>query len=67
MMRFPVGLIVFLLYAVLSGLTFRKAWGHWAVGQEDLGFWFTVVAILLGIAGTGALVGWWIHSRPTED
>lgn len=65
-MRFPVGVFVFLFYAVLSGLTLRKAVGHWAAGQDDLGFWFTVVAVLLGIAGTGALVGSRIHSRPTE-
>ena len=32
----------------------------------DVGFWWTVIAVLLAIAATGALVGTWIHTQPGQ-
>ena len=45
---------------------FRVSSAGWADGHSDLGFWWTVIAGLLTIAGLGALIGTWIHTQPTD-
>lgn len=35
----------------------------WDSGYSELGFWWTVVAVLLATAGVGALIGTWIHTQ----
>ena len=35
-----------------------------SLGQDDVAFWWTVIAGLLAIAGLGALVGTTIHHLP---
>ena len=52
---------------VWLGLAFgalRNGQAGWAAGHSDLGFWWTVIAALLAIAGAGALIGTYLHTRP---
>ena len=51
------------------GLAFgalQTAGAGWSSGFSDLGFWWTVIAAILAIAGVSAMVGTWIHTRPSE-
>jgi len=66
-MKLIIGIIITVLYAVLSGLAFTASNGGWAEGHSDLGFWWAVIGTLLGIAGLGALFGTWSHTRPSEE
>ena len=50
----------------MSILAFRNSSAGWDAGHSDLGFWWTVIAGLLAIAGLGALIGTWIHTQPTN-
>ncbi len=45
---------------------FRNGGAGWDAGHSDLGFWWTVIAGLLAIAGLVALIGTWIHTRPSD-
>jgi hypothetical protein len=65
-MKRIVGIAIGLLYVLLSTLAFVTSRGGWQAGHQDLGFWWGVVGTLLGIAALGAIVGTWIHTRPTE-
>jgi hypothetical protein len=66
-MKLIVGIIIGMLYGVLSGLAFRTSSGGWAAGYSDLGFWWAVIGTVLGVAGLGALIGSWVHTRPQHD
>jgi mono/diheme cytochrome c family protein len=45
---------------------YRSASAGWDAGHSDLGFWWAVIAGLLAITGLSALIGTWIHTRPSE-
>lgn len=49
----------------LAAAAARTASLGWGGGHTDVGFWWTVIAGFLGIAGLGAVVGTAIHSRRT--
>jgi hypothetical protein len=66
-MKLIVGVVIGAFYLGLSALAFRVSSSGWAAGHSDLGFWWAVIATLLAIAGLGAMVGSWIHTRPTAD
>lgn len=66
-MKFLVGIVIGVIYAVLVGLALNQSAQGWQAGQADLGFWWTVIGTLLGIAGLGAVIGTWLHTRPAED
>jgi len=66
-MKIFVGIAIGVLYVVLSALAFGTSRGGWLAGHSDLGFWWGVIGTLLGIAAIGAMVGTWLHTRPTED
>lgn len=66
MKRF-IGIVIAAFYAVLSGLAYSTSGGNWSAGNSDLGLWWAVIGTLLGIAGLGALIGSWLHTRPAED
>jgi hypothetical protein len=66
-MKLIIGLVIGAFYLGLSALTYRHASGGWAAGHSDLGFWWSVIASLLAIAGLGAIVGSWIHARPAAE
>ena len=66
-MKRIIGIGLGLFYALLSGLAFTTSTRNWSVGNSDLGLWWAVVGTLLGIAGIGALLGTWFHTRPAKD
>ena len=55
-----------LLYIGIAYGALMRANEGWATGYEDVGFWWTVIAVILAIAATGALIGTWLHTRPRE-
>jgi hypothetical protein len=61
------GMGVGVLYFGIAFGAFTRAQNGWATGYEDIGFWWTVIAAILAIAATGALVGTWIHTQPREQ
>ena len=65
-MKRILGMGVGVVYLGIAFGAYRNAGAGWASGYPDLGFWWTVIATLLGIAGLGALIGTWIHTRSTE-
>jgi hypothetical protein len=66
-MKFMIGIVLGLFYAALVGLAFNQSAGAWQAGNADLGFWWAVIGSILGVAGSGAVIGTWIHTRPVED
>lgn len=62
-MKRILGMGVGLVWYGLAFGALRNASAGWEGGHSDLGFWWTVIACLLGIAATGALVGTFIHTR----
>jgi len=63
-MKKTLGLLAGLGLLALSAASARTALLGWGGGHADVGFWWTVIACLLGIAAVGALVGTAIHARP---
>lgn len=51
------GFVVGGIWLVFVAWAFRVSQAGWSEGHADLGFWWTVIATLYGIAGTAALVG----------
>jgi hypothetical protein len=66
-MKRIIGIVIGVFYALLSGLAFTTSTLNWSVGNSDLGLWWAVIGTILGIAGVGALLGTWFHTRPVED
>jgi hypothetical protein len=66
-MKFMIGIVLGVFYATLVTLAFLQSSGAWAAGNADLGFWWAVIAAILAIAGSGAVIGTWVHTRPSED
>lgn len=66
-MKFLIGVGIGIGYAVLVALAFMTSGAAWQAGNADLGFWWAVIGSILAIAGSGAVVGSWIHTRPAED
>ncbi len=66
-MKFAIGIVVFGLYALLSGLAFRSSLGSWSLGHSDHGVGWSVIGSHRRIAGLGALVGSWLHTKPSTD
>jgi len=52
---------------VLAGFAWDDSAAGWSAGHSDIGFWWAVIATLLTIAGVGAVVGTWLHTRRIED
>ena len=52
---------------VLAGFAYGDSSAGWTAGHSDIGFWWAVIAVLLTIAGLGAVIGTWIHTQPGED
>ena len=65
-MRRIFGMGVGVVWLGMAFLALRNSSAGWDAGHSDLGFWWTVIAGLLAIAGLGALIGTWIHTQPTD-
>jgi len=66
-MKRIIGFLIGVFYAVLAGLAITTSTQSWALGNDDLGLWWAVIGTLLGVAGLGAFLGTWLHTRPAED
>ncbi len=64
-MNKALGFLAGLVLLALAGGAARTASLGWGGGHTDVGFWWTVIAGFLTIAGLGALVGTVIHTRRT--
>lgn len=60
-----LGFLAGLVLLSLAAGAARTASLGWGGGHTDVGFWWTVIAGFLAIAGLGALVGTIIHTRRT--
>lgn len=65
-MKRILGMGVGVVYFGLAFGALRRAGTGWSSGYSDIGFWWTVIAVILAIAATGALVGTWIHTSQTD-
>ena len=65
-MKRMIGMGVGVAYLGLAFVALQRANEGWSTGYEDLGFWWTVIAVILGIAAGGALIGTWLHTRQSE-
>ncbi len=64
-MKKALGFFAGLVLLALAAGAARTASLGWGGGHTDVGFWWTVIAGFLTIAGLGALVGTVIHTRRT--
>jgi hypothetical protein len=61
-MKRSIGLVIGVIYVLFAFGAYKNGVDGWAGGHSDLGFWWTVIGVLLTIAGLGALLGTWIHA-----
>lgn len=59
-----IGIAIGIGILFLSFLAFQTSSTGWSTGHSDMGFWWGVIATFLAIAGLGAVVGTFIHTRP---
>ena len=62
-MKRIIGFGIGIVYFGLAFGALRTANAGWDTGYTDLGFWWTVIAALLGIAAIGAIGGTYLHTR----
>ena len=60
------GFVVCVAWLGLAFGAFTRATAGWSAGHTDIGFWWTVIGSLLAIAGLGAGVGTFLHTRSSE-
>lgn len=65
-MKRIIGMGVGVVYLGLAFVALQRANAGWQTGYSDLGFWWTVIAVILTIASGGAFIGTWLHTRGTE-
>jgi ABC-type branched-subunit amino acid transport system permease subunit len=63
-MKRIIGIGIGAVYLAIAGGALHRALGGWAAGFPDVGFWWTVIAVLLTAAAFGAIIGTVIHTRP---
>ncbi len=52
---------------IMAGFAGFDAAAGWSAGHSDIGFWWSVVAAFLTIAGVGTVIGTWLHTQPIDD
>ena len=62
-MKRILGMSVGVIYLAIAVGALTRASDGWATGYSDIGFWWTVIAVLLTIAALGASIGTWIHTQ----
>ena len=65
-MKKYAGLLIGAVWILLAFGAFSKGIDGWSQGHMDLAVWWSVIGGLLAIAGTGALLGTWIHAWADE-
>ena len=66
-MKRILGMGVGVVYLGIAFGALSRAGAGWDAGYPDVGFWWTVIASFLGIAGLGALIGTWIHTQASKS
>jgi len=62
-MKQYAGLVIGVIYIFIAFGAFRTGAHGWENGYPDLGLWWTVIGVILTVAGFAALVGTWIHTQ----
>jgi hypothetical protein len=62
-MKRILGWGVGVVYLVIAYGAYSRASAGWDAGHGEIGFWWTVVTVLLLIASLAAFVGTWIHTQ----
>lgn len=65
-MKRVIGIAIGITLLGITAFTQIYAIAKWREGHADIGVWFTVIALLLAVAGFGAVIGTWIHTRETK-
>lgn len=65
-MKLATGMLIGIFYLFIAFQAYQRSVMGWDTGQSDIGFWWAVIGAFLAIAGLGALVGTWIHTRPQK-
>ena len=65
-MKRIIGMAIGVAYLGLAFGALVRAGSGWETGYSDVGFWWTVIAVVLAIAAFGALIGTWIHTQDVE-
>ena len=66
-MKRTAGLFLGVIYILFAFGAYKTAAAGWTAGRTELGVWWTVVGVLLTLAGVSALVGTWIHAWSVRD
>jgi hypothetical protein len=66
-MKTIIGIVVGVVWIGIAVMALRHGSGNWAAGNDDLGFWWTVIGTLLLVAGCAAVIGTVIHSRQVRQ
>ena len=61
-MKKYIGLIIGVVLLLFAFAAYRYGLDGWGAGHGELGLWWTVIGVLLTMAGLSAIVGTWIHA-----
>lgn len=61
-----IGIVICLGVGLLATIAFQTAATGRVEGHPDVGFWWTIIGILLTVASVGGIIGTWIHTRQEE-
>lgn len=62
-----LGMMAGAVILVLALFAWFDSAAGWSDGHSDIGFWWTVIATFLTIAGVGTVIGTWLHTQPIDD
>ena len=60
------GFLVGIVWLVFAGVAFKNSAAGWSADASDLGFWWMIIGIFLTLAAGAALIGTWLHTRPSH-
>ena len=66
-MKRILGMGVGVIYLGIAFGALTRANEGWATGYSDVGFWWTVIAVLLTIAALVAMIGTLIHTQEGQS
>lgn len=65
-MKRVIGIAIGIAFLGIAAFTLNYSTANWRAGHADIGFWFSVIAGFLAIAGLGAIIGTWLHTSETK-
>lgn len=66
-MKRIIGIGIGILYLFIAAGALRTGATGRSAGQEDIAFWWTVIGVLLLVAGIAAFAGTLMHSRRVRE